>query len=201
ARCITFSKARGRPPSARRGSTGAPETSSSCRHARRTATPTGAAAPRQCSSPSRTCHCSRTSTSIAPRRCRAPVRSSAAPLALAIAAFTMAVENGIVTAFAVLYLPLIREFGASRADVAVVQSAVLLVGGLGGPLIGWAFDRLGPRRLFQLGAIIAAIAFVAASRLTSLLGLVFVYGLVGGLGLAALSSNANMIVAALWYPG
>jgi len=112
----------------------------------------------------------------------------------------MAVENGIVTAFAVLYLPLIREFGASRADVAVVQSAVLLVGGLGGPLIGWAFDRLGPRRLFQLGAIIAAIAFVAASRLTSLLGLVFVYGLVGGLGLAALSSNANMIVAALWYP-
>ena len=112
----------------------------------------------------------------------------------------MAVENGIVTAFAVLYLPLIREFGASRADVAVVQSAVLLVGGLGGPLIGWAFDRLGPRRLFQLGAIIAAIAFVAASRLTSLLGLVFVYGLVGGLGLAALSSNANMIVAAFWYP-
>jgi MFS family permease len=112
----------------------------------------------------------------------------------------MAVENGIVTAFAVLYLPLIQEFGASRADVAVVQSAVLLVGGLGGPLIGWAFDRLGPRRLFQLGAIIAAIAFVAASRLTSLLGLVLVYGLVGGLGLAALSSNANMIVAALWYP-
>ena len=112
----------------------------------------------------------------------------------------MAVQNGIVTSFAVLYLPLVDEFGGSRADVAIVQSAVFLVGGLGAPLIGWAFDRLGPRRLFQLGAIVAALAFAVASRLHSLPGLVVVYGLVGGLGLAALSSNANMVVAALWYP-
>lgn len=103
-------------------------------------------------------------------------------------------------AFAVLYLPLIAEFGGSRGEVAAVHSAVLLLGGFGGPLVGWAFDRLGPRWLFQAGALLAAAAFVAASRVASLPALILVYGVVGGLGLAMLGSQANMIVAALWYP-
>lgn len=120
--------------------------------------------------------------------------------ALAIAAVTLAVQNGIVMAFAVLNLPLVEEFGASRAATAAVQSAVLLLGGFGGPIVGWAFDRLGPRRLFQGGACLAAAAFVAASQASSLWALVALYGIVGGFGLACLGSQANMVVAALWYP-
>jgi MFS family permease len=117
-----------------------------------------------------------------------------------VAAITLAIQNGIVMAFAVLYLPLIAEFGASRADAAVVQSAVLMLGGVSGPLVGWVFDRLGPGRLFQAGAVLAAVAFVGASRVESLPGLIVTYGIIGGLGLAALGSQANMILAALWYP-
>jgi MFS family permease len=127
-------------------------------------------------------------------------RARHAALSLGIAAVTLAIQNGIVMAFAVLYLPLVEEFRGSRAEVAAVQSAVLLLGGFGGPLIGWAFDRLGPRRLFQWGALLAAAAFVAASRAQSLGALVLLYGVVGGLGLSTLGSQANMIVAALWYP-
>ena len=70
--------------------------------------------------------------------------SRLAARALAIAAVTLAIQNGVVMAFAVIYLPLITEFGGSRAEVAMVQSAVFLVGGVSGPLIGWAFDRPGP---------------------------------------------------------
>jgi MFS family permease len=103
-------------------------------------------------------------------------------------------------AFAVLYLPLVETFAASRAEVAVVQSTVLLLGGFGGPLVGWAFDRLGPGRLVQAGAALAAAAFLAASQVDSLPALVLTYGVVGGLGLAAFGSQANMAVAALWYP-
>jgi predicted MFS family arabinose efflux permease len=103
-------------------------------------------------------------------------------------------------AFAVLYLPLVDEFGATRAEVATVQSAVLLLGGLGSPLIGWAFDRLGPRRLFQWGALLAAAGLVAASGAASLPALVLTYGIVAGLGLSTLGSQANLVVAALWYP-
>jgi MFS family permease len=102
--------------------------------------------------------------------------------------------------FAVLYLPLVAEFGGSRAEVAAVQSASLLLGGVTGPLIGAAFDRFGPRRLFQGGAVLAAAALVVASRVTSLPLLILTYGLWGGLALAALGSQTNMTVAALWYP-
>lgn len=103
-------------------------------------------------------------------------------------------------AFAVLYLPLIDEFGGSRGEVATVQSALFLVSGFTGPLVGWAFDRLGPRRLFQWSGVLAAAALVAASRATSLPLLVLTYGLLAGLGLAALGSQTNMTLAALWYP-
>jgi len=120
--------------------------------------------------------------------------------ALLIAGVTLAIQNGIVMAFAVLYLPLVEEFRTSRADVAAVQSAVLLLTGFGGPLVGWAFDRLGPRRLHQSAAVLGAVAFVVASRVTSLPALVVTYGLIGGLMLAALGGQTNMVVAALWYP-
>src|SRR5438067_986291 len=103
-------------------------------------------------------------------------------------------------AFAVIYLPLITEFGGSRAEVAMVQSAVFLVGGISGPLIGWAFDRLGPRLLLQAGALVAAAALALASRVHSLVALIAIYGVIGGLGLAAFGSQANMSIAALWYP-
>lgn len=120
---------------------------------------------------------------------------------MAIAALTMAIQNGIVISFAVLYLPLIQEFGASRGEVAAVQSAVLLLGGFGGPWIGYALDRVGPRRLFQGGALLAALGLIAAGQVRSLPALLLTYGILGGLGLSALGSQPNMVVAALWYPG
>src|SRR5207247_9188278 len=102
-------------------------------------------------------------------------------------------------AFAVIYLPLITEFGGSRAEVAMVQSAVFLVGGISGPLIGWAFDRLGPRLLLQAGALVAAAALALASRVHSLVALIAIYGVIGGLGLAAVGGRANMSVEAHWF--
>ena len=113
---------------------------------------------------------------------------------------TLAVQNGVLSSFAVLYLPLVAEFGGSHAEVAAVQSAALLLAGVTGPLVGAAFDRLGPRILFQASAVLAAAALVAASRVTSLPMLILTYGIWGGLALAPLSSQTNMTVAALWYP-
>jgi predicted MFS family arabinose efflux permease len=113
----------------------------------------------------------------------------------------MAIQNGIVMAFAVLYLPLVREFGGSRGEVAAIHSAVLLLGGFGSPIIGWGFDRLGPRRLLQWGALLAAAGFVVASEAGSLLTLVLAYGFIAGFGLSLFGSQANLVVAALWYPG
>jgi MFS family permease len=120
--------------------------------------------------------------------------------ALLIAALTLAVQNGIVMAFAVLYLPLVTEFAASRAEVAGVQSVALLVGGFTGPFIGWGLDRFGAQRFFPASAALAAGGLVLASQAQSLGLLALTYGVIAGLGLSGLGSQANMTVAALWYP-
>jgi predicted MFS family arabinose efflux permease len=103
-------------------------------------------------------------------------------------------------AFAVLYLPLVEAFGASRGETATVQGLVLLLGGMAAPLIGHAFDRLGPRRLLPAGAAVAALGMAAASQASSLGAVLGLYGVVAGLGLAAIGSQTNMVIAALWYP-
>ena len=110
-------------------------------------------------------------------------------------------QNGTVLAFGVLYLPLVRELGEGRGAVAAVQSAVMLLGGLGAPLVGSALDRWGPRRLFQSGAVVAALGLVWASQTHTLPALVLAYGVVAGAGLAALGSTPNMVVVAQWFPG
>jgi predicted MFS family arabinose efflux permease len=110
------------------------------------------------------------------------------------------VQNGTVMAFSVLYLPLVREFGEGRGAVATVQSAVVLLGGLGAPVAGAALDRWGPRRLFQTGAALAAAGLLLASLARSLPLVVVAYGVLGGAGLALLASSPNMVVVAQWFP-
>ena len=119
---------------------------------------------------------------------------------LGIAAFTLAVQNGIVMAFGVLYLPMVEELQRSRGEVAGLQSLVLLLGGATGPLIGYFLDRVGPRWLFQSGALLAAVGLLLSSQAESLMALYFTYGMICGLGLAAFGSQPNMVVAALWHP-
>jgi MFS family permease len=103
-------------------------------------------------------------------------------------------------AFAVLYLPLIAELGASRGETAAIQGAVLLLGGAAAPLVGHALDRVGPRLVLQVGATVAAVGIVAASQAASLATVLLWYGVVAGLGLAALGSQTNLVIAALWFP-
>ncbi|MBI2466694.1 MAG: MFS transporter [Candidatus Rokubacteria bacterium] len=120
---------------------------------------------------------------------------------LLVAAVTMAAQNGIVMAFGVLYLPLLREFGEGRGVVAAIQSGVVLLGGLGAPFAGGALDRWGPRRLFPSGAALAAAGLLLASQTATLPLLVLSYGVMAGAGLSALSSPPNMVVVAQWFPG
>ena len=103
-------------------------------------------------------------------------------------------------AFGALYLPLLADFPQGRGRVAGVQSMLSLLGGLGSPLVGFFLDRLGPCRLFQWGAVVAAVGLAWASQAQRLETLFFTYGIIAGLGLAALGSAPNMVVAAQWFP-
>lgn len=84
--------------------------------------------------------------------------------------------------FSLFVLPITREFGVTRGEIATIQSLVV-AGALGAPLIGRATDRLGFRVVFlaSMIAVIAlelAIAFIVENAV-GLAVCVFLIGLIG----------------------
>jgi MFS family permease len=67
--------------------------------------------------------------------------------------------RGLGDTYAVFLLPLEREFGWSRSELTGVYSVYLLVNGFTAPLVGLAFDRLGPRWVFGAGVACLGAAF------------------------------------------
>ena len=59
-----------------------------------------------------------------------------------------------------LVLPLVREFGATRAAVSVAFSLRRLEGGLTGPLEGYLIHWFGPRRYMMVGWLLFGLGFV-----------------------------------------
>ena len=68
--------------------------------------------------------------------------------------------------FPIFFKVLLDEFGWSAAAGAAVISLSRLEGGLEGPIIGWAIDRFGPRRMAIIGAVIAGTGFFLMSAVT-----------------------------------
>jgi predicted MFS family arabinose efflux permease len=84
--------------------------------------------------------------------------------------------------FSLFILPVIDEFGGTRGDLSNIQ-ALVIAGALGSPLMGWAVDRLGFRRVYFFAAIsVILIELAIGTFVTSLAGLaigVFMLGLIG----------------------
>ncbi|MDP6494456.1 MAG: hypothetical protein QGI09_03340, partial [Dehalococcoidia bacterium] len=70
--------------------------------------------------------------------------------------------------FPIFFKVLLDEFGWSAAAGAAVISLSRLEGGLEGPIIGWAVDKFGPRKMAIIGAVIAGTGFLFMSQVTSL---------------------------------
>ena len=68
------------------------------------------------------------------------------------------------------FVPLIREFGWTRAQLAGALSLARLEGGAIGPLEGWLTDKLGPR-LMWVGIPMVAMGFYLLSRLSDVMSL------------------------------
>ena len=107
--------------------------------------------------------------------------------------------RGLGDTYAVFLLPLEREFGWTRSQLTGVYSVYLLVNGFTAPLVGMAFDRLGPRWVFGAGVACLGAAFFLAAGLVSLWQFyVFIGALVG----LAVSLNGMVPGSALlvrWY--
>lgn len=69
--------------------------------------------------------------------------------------------------FPIFYKALLDEFGWTAAAGAAIISLSRLEGGLEGPIIGWAVDKFGPRKMAIIGAVITGFGFMAMSSVAA----------------------------------
>ena len=69
--------------------------------------------------------------------------------------------------FPIFYKALLDDFGWTATAGAAIISLSRLEGGIEGPIIGWAVDKFGPRRMAVIGAVVTGLGFMAMSRVTS----------------------------------
>jgi MFS family permease len=71
---------------------------------------------------------------------------------------------GMRTSFSVFYVAILREFGWTRADTALILSAGLVAYGLMAPISGALIDHFGPRKIMPIGVLCLAAGMAASSR-------------------------------------
>jgi len=111
----------------------------------------------------------------------------------------MVVMRGVNGAFGVYYLALLEEFSWSRSDGASIASINYVVYALAAPIVGLTFDRLGPRLLMPLGAVLVGLGLMLSSISNSLFDLYFSYGIVTALGQGALGFVGHNALISFWF--
>jgi MFS family permease len=91
---------------------------------------------------------------------------------------------GGASASGVFFLPVIKTFGWSRAELAALVGVGALAAGFAGPVVGWLVDRAGVRLMMIGGALMIALCYVGLSRANSL-GQFAVICVVAGIAAAA----------------
>jgi MFS family permease len=107
--------------------------------------------------------------------------------------------RGLGDTYAVFLLPLEREFGWTRSQVASVYSIYLLVNGLTAALVGLVFDRLGPRWVYGTGMALLGSAFFLAGGLSSLWQFYLFIGVLVGLGVSLNGMVPGSALLSRWY--
>jgi C4-dicarboxylate transporter len=95
--------------------------------------------------------------------------------------------------FGLLVGPLTAEFGWSRAAISAAFSLRTEVGGVAAPIVGFAVDRAGVRRLTLAGIVVVPAGFALLSRMQSQLEF-FVAIVVLAVGMSATGGATAAVV-------
>lgn len=111
------------------------------------------------------------------------------------------IGRGTAETFTVFLLPLQENFGWHRADVTGIYAVTALAMGFAGPIAGTLSDRLGPRRLYAVGAASVLAAYLGAAHATELWHFYLSIGVCVGFASACLGNVAQTPLLALWFRG
>lgn len=105
---------------------------------------------------------------------------------------------GTYVSFAVLFKPMLAEFGWSRAIVSGSYSVAYLLMGILGVFSGMVNDRFGPRALMVVTAFFYGAGYFLLSHVQSVWQLYLFYSVVFGIGLSPIDV-IPMTVTARWF--
>jgi MFS family permease len=109
------------------------------------------------------------------------------------------ISRGLHDSFSVFVPAIEGELGWSRAEVASIYACGMIGIGFGGPIVGWLFDRFGPRRLALAGLLACALATAIASRSERLWQFQASLGLLYGVGVVALGAVLQTAILSRWF--
>lgn len=125
--------------------------------------------------------------------------TGAAIAVVALCFLLNALARGLGETFAVFYREFLDEFGWTRGQVSSIYSVFMIGIGVGGPLIGAAFDRLGGRVVYVGGLVAYGLGFLIASRMETLWQAWLGLGALVGIGAAATGMTPATGVLARWF--
>lgn len=118
---------------------------------------------------------------------------------VAICFFNMVLMRGILASFSVFNIAFLNTFQWSRAATASIASVNGLVYSFSSPLVGWAYDRVGPRVLMPLGCASIGLGVMLSGASTSWWQLCVFYGLFVGLGVGCIGFVSNTALLSRWF--
>lgn len=100
--------------------------------------------------------------------------------------------------FTALFNPIVEEFGWTYALVSLAFSFRGFESGVTAPLIGFAVDKLGPKKLILLGIAITGVGFLLFSYVQALWSFYTIF-IVLGIGLSFYSPIVTLSAVARWF--
>ena len=118
---------------------------------------------------------------------------------IGVAFVTMAIGVNVRTAFSLLFPPILAEFGWDRGRTAAAFSIGFIAATLYSPLIGLLMDRLGPRYVIPLGALIVSAGLVLSTFITQPWHLDLTLGVMVGGGSIFMSYLGHSLFLPYWF--
>lgn len=118
---------------------------------------------------------------------------------VAAAAAMLAIAMGeLVNGLSPFFTPLEAEYGWSRSEIALINTAGLIGLSLGGVVLGFAADLFNIRIVILTGAVVTGLSVLAASQATALWQFYALFFVAGGLGGGALFAPLFALVGT-WF--
>lgn len=118
--------------------------------------------------------------------------------ALGVTTFTQAASAAVTSAIGPIAALLQREFGISRAEVGLAQTAIYLTGTFAAMVGGRLADTVGERRVLLISGIITGLAALSAALAVSF-ALFLLVGLLMGVG-TGMQNPAGSAAVMRWFP-